>query len=100
MQPVLDFINHFHKSSPTDEITKIFTEGCCYWFAHILHSRFPNSVIMYDPVINHFVTKIDERLYDITGDVTEQYNVISWDGYNDSIHKQRLIECCVNFTRE
>lgn len=31
---------------------------------------------MYDQVINHFVTEIYGRLYDITGDVTGKYNIM------------------------
>lgn len=63
------------------EVLTSFTCGCCYWFAFILCNRFPEAVIMYDPVINHFVTQIDGRLYDITGEVTQEYKVVRWDTY-------------------
>lgn len=52
---------------------------------------------MYDPVANHFVTEIAGRLYDITGDVTLNYNTVDWNQYCDEIHKQRIIKQCINF---
>lgn len=51
---------------------KIFTEGLCYWFAYILTSKFGGN-IMYSPLNSHFVSSINERLWDATGDVTEKY---------------------------
>ena len=67
---VLGFIDHFKGSERT------FLHGCCYWFAHILQERFyaEYSVdIKYEPVEGHFITKINNRFYDIRGDVTELY---------------------------
>lgn len=54
---------------------------------------------MYDPVANHFVTEIAGRLYDITGDVTLNYNTVDWNQYCDEIHKQRIIKQCINFIK-
>ena len=54
--------------------------------------------MMYDPVINHFVAEIDNRLYDITGDVTGKYDVVPWDSYEDDLEKERIIKYCVEFT--
>ena len=55
---------------------------------------------MYDPIANHFVTQIEDRLFDITGDVTDYYsgNVVPWNTYEDDIEKKRIIRDCVNFT--
>lgn len=67
---VLAFIARFKGSEQT------FLHGCCYWFAHILWERFyaEYSVdIKYEPVQGHFITKINNRFYDIRGDVTELY---------------------------
>ena len=91
------FINHFHKVSPTGNITQVFTRGCCYWFAHILCSRFEEARMMYDSVRNHFVAEINHRLYDITGDVTGLYNVVSWHEFDDELQKPRIISYCVDF---
>lgn len=91
-----NFINHFANQGTIDT----FTSGCCYWFAFILHERFKGSEIMYDPVINHFGTKINGRIYDITGDITDKYNFIVWDEYiEDGLERQRIIDCCIDFTR-
>lgn len=91
------FIEHFHKISKTDDITEVFTCGCCYWFTYILCGRFPQAKMMYDPVINHFVAQIGDKLYDITGDVSDKYDVVSWDDYYDEMEKERIIRDCVNF---
>lgn len=53
---------------------------------------------MYDVTENHFVAQIGDRLFDITGDVTDRYyNVIEWEKYDDKLHKERLIRDCINF---
>jgi len=52
---------------------------------------------MYDLVENHFVTEIDGRLYDITGDVTGKYEVIPWDEYDGGSHRKAIIRDCINF---
>ena len=46
------------------------------------------------PVINHFVVEIENRLYDITGDVTGEYNVVRWSTYLD---KRTIIRDCIKF---
>lgn len=94
---IKEFIERFTLKNKLQDTIMTFTQGCCFWFAYILHTRFPNSVIMYDPVINHFVTEIEHRLYDITGDVTEQYQVVCWDTYPDELEKKRIIRDCINF---
>ena len=90
---ILQFISHFQN---TDTINT-FTNGCCYWFAYILHGRFPELEIMYDAVANHFVASVDGRLYDITGDVTDKYNVVAWDDFSDELQKKRIIKQCIEF---
>ena len=82
MQDVLDFIVHFAGSEDT------FLNGCCYWFAFILQTRFDNNGyfvdIFYEPVDGHFITRFiaqkkdtlsdDVRFFDIRGDVTDLYS--------------------------
>lgn len=91
---VMTFIDRFTYGGKLKDTITTVTQGCCYWFAYILHSRFSNSVIMYDPVINHFVVEIENRLYDITGDVTGEYNVVRWSTYLD---KRTIIRDCIKF---
>lgn len=64
---------------------------------HLSWNRFPEAIMMYDPVINHFVAQIDGRLYDISGEVTQKYKVVRWDTYPDELEKKRIIRDCVNF---
>jgi hypothetical protein len=48
---------------------QVYTEGSCYHFYLILKKVFPNAEAYYD--IDHILTKIDNRFYDITGEVKE-----------------------------
>ena len=98
MSEIHNFINHFHKVSKTQNIDEVFTCGCCYWFAYILRERFPEARMMYDPIINHFMVMINERLYDITGDVTEKYKPIPWDEFSDDLERGRIVKYCIDFS--
>lgn len=63
MEEVLNFIEKFQSPSNLE----LFSEIACYWFARILSERFQDSCIYYNPDRVHFATKIEDRLYDITG---------------------------------
>ena len=52
---------------------------------------------MYEPVINHFVQEIGGRLYDVSGDVTDQYTteyLMFWADMDPSLY-QRILRDCV-----
>lgn len=88
-QEILKFINDFKNCGGNPEaIEVVFTSGYCYWFAHILAHRFPNSEIMYDEVANHFGTKINDKIFDITGDITTDY---SWIPFSELIERDELL---------
>ena len=106
MNDILNFIKIFQ----TPETTKVFTNGCCYWFAVILSKRFEQSTIMYNPVENHFATRIKDGLYDITGRLeftchykyvngVQEYDGhwIAWDSYScyDSLNRERVYKQCI-----
>lgn len=87
-----DFIKLF-KGTET-----IFTDGLCYWFAHILTTKF-GGTIMYAAIVGHFVSSIDGRLWDVTGDITDRYAaipLIDWDYLQreEPIWSKRIIEGC------
>jgi hypothetical protein len=52
------------------EMRNIFTQGSCWNFYLILRRVFPDSQPYYN--INHVVSKIGDRFYDINGDVTRE----------------------------
>ena len=56
----------------------------CFHFTVILRHRFGSlhCPIMYDQVANHFATEIEGRIYDITGDITDnpEYH---WERWSD-----------------
>lgn len=91
------FLKRFHSS---ENITDVLSNGCCYWFAKILYDRFSmthGAAIVYDEVENHFGTKINGRVYDITGDVTFKYEWSPWSDINDELLRARIIRDCIMF---
>ena len=94
---ILHFIQRFHNYN--DKVTDVFTNGCCYYFARDLLFRFSRdgAEIMYDPIACHFGTKIHDRVYDITGDVTDAYGWTSWNDFGDELNKARIIMDCILF---
>lgn len=91
-----NFIRRFRGDAET-----VFTSGCCFWFAVILEVRFSGTIV-YDEVMNHFGTRIGDRVFDITGDVTDKYNWVPWDSIisSDVLHAGRIIRDCVLFENE
>lgn len=93
---IMIFLKRFKNS---DNIKEVFTCGCCYWFAAILFSRFnrDGATIMYDEIANHFGTKVRDRVYDITGDVTDSYQWVVWESITDSALRTRITRDCIMF---
>ena len=77
---ILEFINRRWKNR-----NQSMLNGNCYWFAFILHERFPNLKICYLPVEGHFVCKdtIDDNLYDATGIINYNGPIISLEDLRD-----------------
>lgn len=90
MEEILRFIEVFR--SPSNSI--LFSEEACYWFAIILHQRFPNSTIVYNPDIVHFATKIYNRVYDISGIVNHEEDYVEWEDYQED-DRHLIEECCI-----
>lgn len=89
---VLDFIRRRFG----EEDTNHWMDGNCYYFAQILKARFPQGILYYDLVNGHFVTCINDIYYDFTGFANvNQSDLVRWACYNDTLHKQRIIEGCV-----
>lgn len=88
MNQVLQFIDQFNGKGKWNQVIECFTCGNCYWFAHILHHRFPQSIMVYDEIENHFACEIDNEVYDITGIVTNLYN---WEPWNDIKARDSLL---------
>ena len=102
-ETVLNFIARFTNQGKKTEVIDTFSNGCCYWFASILWDRFCSDpvYIVYDPIINHWACCIDYRIYDITGDITdnEEYRWEDWNRfmYQDTSLAKRLYRDCINF---
>jgi len=88
---VLDFI---HRRFPKD---CNWTSGNCYYFARILNARF-GGTIYYGVEAGHFVTEIDGRFYDWTGEIPDNDDLyIIWSDFDsyDAAQKLRIIEDCI-----
>ena len=85
---ILAFIRRFRDAQT------VFLNGCCYWFARILAERF-GAEICYDNVSNHFVGKIGDAYYDVTGEVHGTY--VPWSTYEafDSLDYGRVVRDCI-----
>lgn len=98
---ILHFIEQF--TSFGHDVIECFTCGNCYWFAHILQERFGGAdycPIVYDVVENHFATQIMGHIYDITGEVTDDYLWQYWDELQeqyDPLVIERIYRDCINF---
>ena len=95
---VINYIYQFTKHGP--RIETCFKYGMCYQFTLILCDRFgPGARRVYDPILNHFAVEIDGRIYDVTGDITDNkgYRWEYWDvyQYKDSLHTKRIIRDCI-----
>lgn len=91
---IMRFISNFHGAED------VFLNGCCYWFALILQARF-GGTIFYDPIRNHFVCRIGERFYDVSGEThSEEY--CNWEMFSlvDYREYQRIIRDCIDKVEE
>lgn len=79
---VLNFIHRFTKrhDKTLPDVERCFTDGCCWWFAHILCERFRGEMV-YDEVDGHFGCEINGRVYDITGKIPDGPKWTKWSEY-------------------
>lgn len=97
MNKVERFIDKF-KFCHAKELEEVFTKGNCYYFAVILKDRFDGD-IYYLPIDNHFICKIEDKYYDITGKVKPTEIPIPWIIYKkkDEAEAKRIIRDCIKF---
>lgn len=92
---VLDFCKQFRDLGAEN----CFSNGMCYWFADILRNRFnaEDVCVVYAPIDNHFACKINDRIYDVTGDVTDAYKWYNWQMYasTDASHFRVIFRDCI-----
>ena len=93
MEEILEFI--YRRWSQTDGN---WFNGNCYWFAHILTTRFPELKIYYLPIEGHFVAGKDELYFDAAGQYATSgqpfYDFEELESEDPSLYN-RLIRDCV-----
>jgi hypothetical protein len=92
---ILDFCKQFRSLGAEN----CFSNGMCYWFARILEDRFAHegTTIVYSEIPNHFGCRICDKIYDITGEVTNKYNWQDWNllPWTDLLLAKRVLRDCV-----
>ena len=68
---ILKNIESLRESYPGAE--KMYLQGGCYRFYHILKALFPRAKAFYDS--NHIITEIEGFYYDITGEVKKERHI-------------------------
>ena len=92
MNEVVEFINRrWEKDSR-------WLDGNCYWFAHILTSRFPYLEIYYLPVEGHFIAGDGNSFYDWSGliKLRERPSLLSYLQQEDPSWYARIVRDCIN----
>lgn len=71
--------------------------GNCYWFAHILCTRFPFLKIYYEPIEGHFYAGTPSHYFDWTGLRTPYSKPILFEEIKetDKLWYDRIIRDCV-----
>lgn len=99
------FIKDFKAISP-EYIEYTFYRGYCYWFAFILVERFKGEV-WFNPDIVHFAAYINNKLYDIYGEIIpgknsvtgedESDNWMSWEEFQYKNHEavETIVNSCI-----
>lgn len=92
MNNAMKFICRLTSNGANQGVIDSFSGSNSYWFASILFKRFirNNATIMYDPKNQCFGTRIGTRVYDVTGDVTENHKWISWLEYSNKVSKEKI----------
>ena len=91
------------KDKVTSFIRRRFSKDCdwingnCFYFATILHRRFPKGKIYYDVIDGHFVFKYKDKYYDWTGEVHPDGKLVKWNSFDkyDELQKKRIIRDCI-----
>lgn len=101
-EKVQKFLNRLTHNGKYEQVIDTFSNGCCYYASIMLHERFLTEAIteiMYDDIANHFGCLIDDRIYDITGDVTNKYDWQYWPEFalQDKLLTDRIIRDCIDF---
>lgn len=65
---ILEFIAAIRDSFVGSQ--QVYTNGSCYHFYLILKQVFPQALPYYDN--DHIITKIDDKFYDITGEIANK----------------------------
>ena len=92
---IKNFINKFTDNGTNEAVIDKFMNGYCFHFTEILAAT---AIVMFEKVIdeecngnyeeliqtmyaeveNHYGLRVGDRIYDVTGDVTDKYNWVDY----------------------
>lgn len=55
------------------KVLEVFMSGSCYRLYHVLQSVFPTAIPLYSHKQGHWVVEINNRYYDIGGEIKKDY---------------------------
>ena len=87
-EEIILFIDTLRESHPRME--HIFMFGGCMHFYFLLKTLRPDAECYYD--LHHVITKIDDRFYDITGEVEKESHIPFDDYYGEQRAKEAMHE--------
>lgn len=92
MNDAMKFIYRITSEGANRGVIESLSGDNSYWFASILFKRFirNNATIVYDSKNKIFGTRIGSRVYDVTGDVTDNHTWISWLEYSNKQSKEKI----------
>ena len=89
---VLSFISQF------SDMREGFLNGKCFWFAQILHMRFPLYGVMYNQIDNHWACLISDWLFDASGEIYRE-GFEAWPSPDiGGSHMRGLLKNCILLT--
>lgn len=93
---ILDFIKGFKKGHQLSVIEDMFANSKCFHFAVVLKNVFGGDII-YDVDLNHFVLKVNNKYYDITGEIEKPFNSYLWEDMEDidPLEYELVYDSCV-----
>lgn len=95
MNEILNFITIFKR---VDGVQQLFSSECNYWFATILFRRFIHigAEIMYNRDLNQFATKINNKLFNISGEIQLNEKWVKWNEMVNSPESKSIKEELIN----
>lgn len=72
MEIYLAIVGAIHNYLHEEDYVALFLNGGCYWFASLVAELVPNSYLMINHSREHCAVVVEQKLYDITGQISKK----------------------------